>query len=113
MAPSQAINHAEIGLVVALRLRAEATGERYQGPTDRRAKMLLVTASGEARADTMPCSLNAFSAASSLEAVQSAASEDIQRPARIGTNRPRCSLPRAHMKACLLGENFGQIAGIA
>jgi hypothetical protein len=109
MAPSLVTVYAEIGLLIARLLRAEGVVERHQGPTARRAKMLPMAVLGEA--DAMPFALNAVSAASSPEAMESAASENIPSSVR---NRPRCN-PR-HVpggKACLLGVNFGQTAGIA
>jgi hypothetical protein len=91
MTPSQATFHAEIGPVIARLLRAEGVAERYQDPSDRWAKMLQMTALGEG-----------------------VASENIPSRARTGRNCPRCSLRHApRVKACLLGVNCRQTAGIA
>jgi hypothetical protein len=114
MAPYQATVHAEIGLVIARRLQAGGVVERYQDPIDRCAKMLPMAALGEAKAAAMPCSLHAFSAVSLPEAVESVASENIPSRARTGRNRARRSLRHApRVKACLLGVNCVQTAGIA
>jgi hypothetical protein len=111
MTPSQATLHADTGLVIARLPRAEGLVERYQDPSGRWAKMLQMTALG--KADAMPCSLNIFSAASSPEAVESVASENIRSRARTGRNRPRRSLRHApRVMACLLGVNCEQTTGI-